>query len=131
MQSKRDRDQEKILNKIDELTNLVEELRVEVKDLKQKRDKRESNTSPAINRQSDSDYPYTRTELDNPDTTSTLEVGDICIILNKYKGLKGRTIVVSHFLHDQVNFTIDGRKSWRIRHNLGKIGHIPASQRRL
>lgn len=129
MQNRRDRDQEEILNRIDELTELVQELRVEIRDLKQERNQQRNNNIPPVNNQNNSDYPYTQDEFDNPDTTSTLEVGDICIILNKYKGLKGRTIVVKHFLHDQVHFTIDGRKSWRIRHNLGKIGHISTFQR--
>ena len=58
----------------------------------------------------------------DPDDTPIVE-GDICEILNNYKGLKGTRFKVTKSENDKIHFRINGYPTWRIRKNVKKISH--------
>ena len=78
---------QELQSKIDHLTALVEELRVELHTSKKNKSREESEDD--------------------------FQPGDKVKILNNYRGEKGRIVKVSRVFKNNVYFTIDGRNSYR------------------
>lgn len=104
-----------IEGKVDFLTSLVQELRLEIGSLRREilELKLEKGTEKA--------QPKHEKFVD-PDDTPIIE-GDICEILNNYKGLKGTRFKVTKSENDKIHFRINGYPTWRIRKNVKKISH--------
>ena len=109
---KRDTDQDfaNLEDKIDFLTEIVQQLRLEVLSLKDELHlKREKSVR--------------KKEKDSDINSTPIVEGDICIVLNKYKGLQGTKFKVTSVNGDKIHFWHNGYPTWRIRTNVKKIAH--------
>lgn len=109
---KRDTDQDSanLEDKIDYLTDIVQQLRLEVLSLKDElRAEREKGV-----RKKESDIDINSTPI---------VIGDVCVVLNKYKGLQGTQFKVTKVTGDKIHFWHNGYPTWRIRTNVKKIAH--------
>ena len=94
---------------------LVQDLRLEVKSLKQELQELKSD-GLSETKQVKQENPR------DPDDTPIVE-GDICEVLNSYKGLKGTRLKVTKSANDKIHFIHNGYPTWRIRKNVRKIAH--------
>ena len=104
-----------IEDKVDFLTSLVQELRLEIGSL------RREVLELKLERGTEKAQPKQEKFVD-PDDTPIVE-GDICEILNSYKGLKGTRFKVTRSENDKIHFRINGYPTWRLRKNVKKISH--------
>ena len=111
---KEERNQD-IESKVDFLTSLVQELRLEIGSLR--REVLELKLEKKVEKTESKQENFT-----DPNDTPIVE-GDICEILNNYKGLKGTKFKVTKSENDKIHFRINGYPTWRIRKNVKKIAH--------
>ena len=110
MKRETDQDSLRLERKIDLLTDIVQELRIEVQSLKEElRSIKEGKTE-------------TKKEDFNINDTPIVK-DDICRVLNKYKGLQGLEFKVTKVTGDKIHFWHNGYPTWRIRTNVEKIAH--------
>ena len=98
-------------DKIDFLMDLVKGLRLEIRSLRQEIQELKSRSTPAA-----------KQNFRDPDYTPIIE-GDICEVLNSYKGLKGIKFKVTKSTDDKIHFIHNGYPTWRARKNVRKIAH--------
>lgn len=102
-------------DKVDFLVDLVKDLRLEIRSLRQEVQELESNNNTASK-------PVKQEDPRDPDDTPIIE-GDICEVLNSYKGLKGTRFKVTKSTGDKIHFIHNGYPTWRARKNVRKLAH--------
>lgn len=110
------KEQASIERKLDILTSLVQELKLEIRTLKGEIHQLRSKES----------IPHSTTSSKeayiDPDDTPIV-IGDHCEVLNKYKGLRGYQFKVTNVVNEKVYFISNGYTTWRARKNVRKIAH--------
>ena len=112
---------QEINNKIDTLTALVGDLRLEIRELRQQRaDELEAQERLRIQeRVRVQAQARVRTQVqERNQTVAEFRTNDRVVIINHYRNQYGRTVTVTRVHGERVYFTIDGRPSYRLRQNV-------------
>ena len=141
--SKQDRD---LHDKVDNLTELVERLQIELRQARaeQRREREElARAREALERATAAREPITvrATRVESPPARTAREeppparratrprerqgpefqVGDRIVVLNRYRGQLGRTSTVTRVYGNKVYFVLDGNPTYRWAHNVERI----------
>ena len=101
-------DIERLNNRINELTEIIRDLSIEVRNLRREnRENRINNNEPPEEEEEPEQQEFFR--------------GQRVRILNTHRGQRGRIVTVTRVHQERVYFTIDNRPSYRIRQNLEPV----------
>ena len=96
---------ERLNNRINELTEIIRDLSIEVRNLRREnRENQFNNNQLPLEEEEEGQQGFFR--------------GQRVRILNTYRGQRGRIVTVTRVHGERVYFTIDNRPSYRIRQNL-------------
>ena len=113
-------DVQEINNRIDTLSRLVSELRLEIRELRQERTQeiQTQEGARAEERAQAEERARAQARAQDQQRDEEFRRGDRVVIINHYRNQYGRRVTVTRVHGERVYFTLDGRPSYRLKQNV-------------